>query len=81
MRLRRVVKHRGMELHKLHISHRSLGTIDHRDAVARSDNGVRGGEIDGTTATCTHDGNLRQIGIDLLRLRIQHISTIALDIG
>ena len=81
MRLLRVMKHRGMELHKLHVCHRTLGAIDHGDAVASSDDRIRGGEINGPTATRTHDGDLRQIGINLLRLGIEHISAIALDIG
>ena len=58
MGFRGVMKHCGMELHELHVGHRTLGTIDHRNTVARGDDGVRGGEINGTAATRTHDGDL-----------------------
>ena len=81
MRLRGIVEHRGMELYELHICYRSLGTIDHSDAVTCSDDRVRGGKIDSSAATRTHHGDFRQIGINFLRLGIQHISTIALDMG
>ena len=76
-----VVEYSRVELHELHISHRSLGAIDHCNAVARGDDGVRGGKIDGATATCTHDGNLRKIGINLLRLGVEHVCPVALDVG
>ena len=75
-----IVKHSGMELYKLHVSHRTLGTIDHSDAVARSNDRVGGCQIDGTTATRTHHRTLGKIGVHLL-LWIEHIGTIALDIG
>ena len=80
MRLLGIVEHRGVELHKLHIGHRTLGAIHHGDTVARSDDGVGGGEIDGSATACTHDGDLREIGIYLLSVRVEHVSTITLDV-
>ena len=74
MRLVGVMQDGRMELYELHISHSTLGTINHGDTVARSNDGVRGGQIDRAATTCTHDGNLRQIGVDLLRLGVHGYS-------
>ena len=63
MRLAGMMEDSGMKLHELHILHRSLGTIDHSDAVACSNDRVRGGEIDGSTSACTHDGDFREISV------------------
>ena len=81
MRLLGVMQHGGVELYELHIGHRTLGAIDHSDAVTRCDDRIRGGQIDGSAATRTHDGNLRKIGVYLLGNGIQHIGSIALDVG
>ena len=81
MRLVGVVQDGGMELYELHIGHRTLGTIDHCYAVARSNHWIRGSHINSTAASRTHNGNLRQIRVHLLRLGVQHIGTIAADIG
>ena len=70
-----------MELYKLHIGNCSLGTVDHGNAIACSNNGVGGRHIDGTAATGTHHGNLGEIGVDFLRVGIEYIGTIALNIG
>ena len=75
-----IVEHRGVELYELHIGYRSLGTIDHGDAIASGNNRVGSGQIDSTAATSAHHGHFRKIGINLLRIRIQHVSTIAVDI-
>ena len=80
MCLTRMMKHGGMELYEFHVGHRSLGTIHHGDTVTRSNHGVRGGLIDGTTATRTHHRDLRQVRIHLLGIRVQHIGTVAVDI-
>ena len=74
------VEHRGVELHKLHVGHRALGTIDHGDAVARGDDGVRGGLVHRTTATGAHQRHLAQVGVHLLCFGIEHVGTIAVDI-
>ena len=71
----------GMELHELHVLHRSLGTVDHRLAVARSDDGVGCRLVDGTATTSTHQRDLREVGVHLLRVGIQDVSAIAVDIG
>ena len=81
MGLQRVVENRGMELHKLHVLHLSLGTIDHGDAVARCDIGVRGSLVDGSRAACRHERHLRQVGVHLARLGVQHVGTEAFDVG
>ena len=70
-----------VELHEFHVGYCSLGTIHHGDTVASGNNGIRGGEINGTTPTRTHHRDFRKISIHLLRLRIEHICTIALNVG
>ena len=76
-----MVEHCGMELHKLHVGYCSLGTIHHGNAVACRDDGIGGCLIDSTAATCTHHRDLRQVGVHLLGIRVQHIGAIAVDIG
>ena len=80
MRFLGVVEHRRVELYEFHVGHRSLGAIDHGYAVARGDNGIRGGEIDGSAAACTHDSDFRQVGVDLLGDRVEYVGPIALDV-
>ena len=69
-----------MELYKLHIGHRAFSAIDHSDTVARSNDGIRRCQIDGTATARTHDGDFRQIGIDFLGYRIEHVGSITLDV-
>ena len=76
-----IMKHRGVELYKLHIGHGSLGAINHGDTIAGSNHGVRGGQVNGTASTGTHHGYLTEICIYLLGIGIKHVSTIAVDIG
>ena len=71
----------GMELHKLHIGHCTFGAINHRDTVARSDDGVRRGVIDSPYSTRAHHSDFAQIGIYFLRIRIQHVCTKTFYIG
>ena len=80
MRLLGIMQHRRMELHKLHIGHRAFGAIDHSDTVARSNDGIRRRHIDGTATARTHDGDFRQVSIDFLGNRIEHVGSITLDI-
>ena len=80
MRFRRIMKHGRMELHKLHIGNRCLGTMGHGNAVACGNDGVGGGQIDGTTASRTQNGTLGKIGVDLL-LGVEYVGTIAFDVG
>ena len=80
VRFVRVMQHGGVELYKLHIGHRTLGTIHHSDTVASSNHGVRCGQIHSTATTGTHHGHLCQIGIHLLGIRIQHVGTIAVNV-
>ena len=81
MRLVGVMQHRGMELYELHVGHRSLGAIHHGDAVARSDDGVRGCQVHGSATSRAHHGDLREIGVHLLCFRVQHVGPVAVDIG
>ena len=70
-----------MELHELHVGNGAFGTVNHRDAVASGDDRIGSGLIDRPYSTSTHHGDLSQIGVHLLRLRVQHVCTIALDVG
>ena len=81
MRLVRVMQHGRVELYELHVGYGSLGTIDHGDAVARSNDGVTRSQIDGTATARTHERHLAEVSIHLLRVRIQHVGAIALDVG
>ena len=80
MCLLRIVEHGGVELYELHVLHLTLGTIDHGDAVAGGDIGVRGGSIDGTSAAGGHQGYAAQVGVHLARLRVQDVGTVAFDV-
>ena len=80
MSLSGMMEHGGVELHKLHIGHRSLCTIHHCDAVSGCDDGVRCCLIDSSHASSAHHGDFRKIGVHFLRIRIQHVSAIAIDI-
>ena len=81
MGLSGMVEGGGMELHKLHVGHRTLGPVDHGLAVARGNHGVGGGLVDGSAASGTHECHLAEIGVHLLGFGIEHVGTIALDIG
>ena len=62
----RVVERCGMELHKLHVGHRSLGPVYHCLAVAGGNHGVGRGLVDGSAAPGAHQGHLAQVGVNLL---------------
>ena len=80
MSLARVVERCRVELYELHVLHRTFCTIYHCLAVARSDDGVGSGLVDGTAATCTHQRHLAQIRVHLLRLGVEHVRTVAINI-
>ena len=69
-----------VELHKLHICNRSFSSIDHSHTVTSSDNGIGSSLIHSTASASTHHSNLREVCINLLRLRVQYIGTVALYI-
>lgn len=75
-----VEKRRGMELYELHVLHRTLGAVDHGDAVAGGHKGICGGLVDGTHASGGHHGDLRQKGVDLTAGG-KHIGPVAGDVG
>ena len=80
MGLARMMEHGGMELHELHVLHCSLGAVDHGNAVASGNDGVGSCLVDCSTATSAHHCQFRQIGVHLLRLGVQHVGTIAINI-
>ena len=53
----RMVESRRMELDKLHVFDRTLCSIDHRDTIASSYQGIGGVTIDRLTATGRHHGD------------------------
>ena len=71
---------RGVELHKLHVGHGALGPVDHRLAVACGHDRIGGGLVDGTASARTHHRHLAQIRVHLLRVGIEHIGPVALDV-
>ena len=77
----RVVERRGVELHELHVGHRALGAVHHRYAVARGHGRIGRRLVDGTDAAGRHHRYLGQIGVDLARLLVEHVGTVALDVG
>ncbi len=80
MRLSRMIERCGMELYELHVLHRSLCTVNHSLAVASGYYRVCSGLVNGTASTGTHQRYLTQIGIHLLRVGIQHVCSVTLDI-
>ena len=81
MGLSRVEQTRRVELDELHILHRTLGTIDHRNAVTGRNLGVGRCRIDSACSTGCHERDTAQVGVYLLRLGVEDIRTVALDIG
>ena len=69
-----------MELHELHVLDDALGAIDHRDAVARGDVGIRGGGIDSPRAAGGHQRDARQERVNLLCVGVEDIGAVALDV-
>ena len=79
VRLLRVVQYRRVELHELHVLHRRLRAVGHRDAVARGDDGVRRRQIHRAAAARAQHRHLGQIRVHLL-LRVQHVGPVAADV-
>ena len=76
-----VVEARRVELYKLHILDLPFRTIDHSYTISGSDLGVGGGRIDRTRSPSRHERDSAQVGVYLLRLGIEDIGSVALDIG
>ena len=68
-----------MELDEFHVLHRSLGTVNHGDAVARGYQRIGGVSVNGFTTSCSHDGYLGEEGVHFSRILVQYIGAIALD--
>ena len=81
MGLAGVIEGRGVELDELHVLHRGLGAVGHGDAVARGDVGVGRGGVDSPAAPRGKDGDLREEGVDLLRVGVEDIGAVAFDVG
>ena len=77
----RIVKHRGVKLHELHVLDRSLGPINHGNAVARGDVWIGRGGIHSTRSACCHQGDAAQEGVYLMGIGIQDVCAVALDVG
>ena len=75
----RMIQGRGVKLDELHVFHRSLGTVDHGNAVARSHQRVGGVQIYGFAATGSHDSHLGEEGVHLACFFIEHVSAVAFD--
>ena len=70
-----------MKLHELHVLDRSLGPVNHRDAVARGDVRVGRGGIHGSRSACCHQGDAAQEGVYLMGIGVQDVCAVALDVG
>ena len=57
MGLRRIVERSGVELHEFHVLHDTFSTINHRYAIPRCNIRICGGGVDGTRASCCHQGD------------------------
>ena len=75
-----IVEAGRMELNKLHILDHTFGAMNHRNAVTGGYLGIRCRGIDCTCSTGCHQRHTTQIRVYLLRLGIEDIRTIALDI-
>lgn len=71
----------GMELDEFHILHSALGTIHHRNTIARGDKRIGGSGVDGTNASRCHHGDTGQEGLHSSCLLIKHICTVAGYVG
>jgi len=74
-----MIESRRMELDELHILHCALGTIDHRNAIARSHQRIGCLTIDGFTPARSHDSDLGKESIHFARLFVQHVCSVATD--
>ena len=81
MRFYRVIQGSWVKLHKLHVFDHTLSAIDHRNTVARSHIRVSSSGINSACAACSHKGNAAEVGVDLARLGIEDIGSIALNVG
>ena len=71
----------GMELHELHVLHGAFGAVDHGFAVAGGDDGVGGGLVDGSASSGAHECDFGEVGVYLLRVGVEHVGAVAVDVG
>ena len=81
MRFAMVEEGGGMELHELHILHGGFGPVGHGNAVARGDIRIGGRGIHRPDAACGQYGDAREDGVNLVRIGVEHVGTIAFDVG
>src|SRR5574344_133903 len=72
-----IIEHRWVKLHKFHVLHLSLCSVNHSDAIACGNVWIGGGGIDCTRATCGHECHLGKEGVHLASFWVEHISAIA----
>ena len=77
----RVVERRGVELHELQVSQHAAGAVNHGHTVAGGDDGSGGGGIDVAHAACGQEGDLGEVGIDLIGAAVEGVNAIAFDAG
>ena len=80
MSLSRVIERRRVELHELHVLHCAFCPIYHGLAVAGGYYRVGGCLIYSAASSGTHHGHLAKICIHLLRVGVEHIGTVAVDV-
>ncbi len=71
----------GVELDKLHVAHCALGAVYHGNAVAGGHEGVGSSLIYSTYAAGSHHGDFRQESVYLSRSDVEHVGSVAGDIG
>ena len=69
-----------VELHELHVFHRSFGTVNHGDAVSGSYQRIGRCLVYGSYAAGCHQRHLGQIGIYLSGFRVENVSAVAFDV-
>ena len=71
----------GVELYEFHVADCAFGAIDHCDAVACGNKRVGSGLVDCPYATRSHKRDTREKLVDAACLLIEHVSTVASDVG
>ena len=71
----------GVELYEFHVLDCSLGSVHHGYAVAGGHEGVGGGGIDRPHAACGHQCDLGEERVDRPGGLVEHVSSVACDVG
>ena len=78
MRLARVIQCRWVELYELHIFDNAFGTMYHSNTITRCNVRLGGCGIYCTRTASSHQCDATQIRINLTRLRVNDICSVAL---